>query len=450
MREVFEIPLEKIKIGDRARIDLGDIERLQQSITDRGLIHAITISKENNELIDGFRRFTCHKNLGLPTIEARYFEELSPVEKKIMELEANLHEPMKWDEEATLRAMIHELRVKERGRAIKGHEGKGQSLEDTAVSLGVSVGTLSQDISLVEAMKVAPKIAQFSSKKQALKALNKMKEMAILTELARRDAEQAKLVGEILPYSIVNGDAIKLAKENLEDNTVDLVIFDPGWGIDSDVKATSRGPRGEKVFYDDSTETSTKFTLEMLPEIYRVMKDGSHMYMFVGSQFASYWSCYLMNLKMEMKPGELPTFSTLEKNRPWQFDVRLVPLVWIKEGGGYTDHEYKIMPRYETVLFCSKGIRRLNYAVSDVFEHNRPLSTERIHVHQKSLELYKDFIKVSSLSNEVVFDPCMGSGVMVVAAILTGRRAIGFEKDKEAYMKAENWIKGIRIPEEEE
>ena len=157
-----------------------------------------------------------------------------------------------------------------------------------------------------------------------------------------------------------------------------------------------------------------------------------------------------MNLKIEMKPGELPTFSTLEKNRPWQFDVRLVPLVWIKEGGGYTDHEYKIMPRYETVLFCSKGIRRLNYAVSDVFEHNRPLSTERIHVHQKSLELYKDFIKVSSLSNEVVFDPCMGSGVMVVAAILTGRRAIGFEKDKEAYMKAENWIKGIRIPEEEE
>jgi len=43
----------------------------------------------------------------------------------------------------------------------------------------------------------------------------------------------------------------------------------------------------------------------------------------------------------------------------------------------------------------------------------------------------------------------MGSGVMVVAAILTGRRAIAFEKDKEAYIKAEDWIKGIKIEGEE-
>lgn len=450
MRDVFEIPVEKIKVRDRARVDLGNIERLQQSIADHGLIHAITISRKDNELVDGFRRYTCYKNLSLPTIEARYFEELSPVEKKILELEANLHEPLKWDEEAKLRAEIHDLRVQEKGRATKGHEGEGQSLENTAESLGVSVGTLSQDISLVEAMKVAPKIAQFTSKKQALKALNKMKEMAILTELARRDASEAKLVGKILPYSITNGDAIKLTKEMVEDETVDLVIFDPGWGIDSDVKATSRGPRGEKVFYDDSAETSTAFTTEMLPELYRVMKDGSHMYMFVGAEFTSYWVWYLMNLKAKIEPGKPPVFSILEKDRGWMFQVRAVPLIWVKEGGGYTDHEYKVMPRYETILFCAKGTRRLNYAVSDVFEHNRPLSTERIHPHQKSVELYKDFIKVSTLSNEVVFDPCFGSGVSIVASILTGRRAIGFERDKEAYIKAENWIKGIRIPEEEE
>jgi len=450
MREIVEIPIEEIIIGDRAREDLGDLEHLQKSIKERGLIHSITVMKKTKELVDGYRRLMCHKNLGLPKIEARFYEDLSESEKKVVELEANLSKPLEWDEQSKLRAEIHALWQKERGKAIRGYKGRGQSLEESAEALGVSIGTLSQDIALTEAMKMVPKIAQFSSKKQALKSLGKIKEMAILTELARRDREDASLIGKNLPYSIAQGDALKLMPKMVGPETIDLVIFDPGWGIDSDIVATSRGPRGEKVFYDDSMETAFTFMLKILPMLYQVMKADSHMYFFIGIEYASYWKGYLTNTKVIIKPNEPPTFETLEKDRSWKFNVRAVPLIWVKEGGGFTDHDYKFMPRYETALFCTKGSKRLNYAISDVFEHNRPLSTMRIHPHQKPVELYKDFIKVSSLSDEVVLDPAFGSGVAIVSAILTGRRAIGFEKDKEAYIKAEDWIKGIKIEEGDE
>jgi len=390
MREIVEIPIEQIVIGERARKDLGDLEHIQKSIKDRGLIHPITVMKKTKELVDGFRRITCHKNLGLPMIEARFYEDLSESEKKVVQLEANLGKPLEWNEQSRLRAEIHAIWQEERGKAIRGYKGRGQSIEESAEALGVSVGTLSQDIALAEAMRMVPKISEFSSKKQALKSLSKIKEMAILTELARRDREDAALIGKTLPYSIAQGDALKLMPKMVAPETVDLVIFDPGWGIDSDIVATSRGPRGEKVFYDDSMETAFTFMLKILPMLHQVMKPDSHMYFLIGIEYASYWKGYLTNTKMIIKSNEPPIFETLEKDRKWKFDVRSVPLIWVKEGGGFTDHEYKFMPRYETALFCTKGSKRLNYAISDVFEHNRPLSTERIHPHQKPVELYKD------------------------------------------------------------
>ena len=333
-KRFVNIPLTDIIIGDRAREDLGDIESLQNSIKERGLMNPIMVSRESMELIGGYRRLICHRNLGLKTIMAQYYEELSEIEKKIFELEENLHKELTWDEQSNLRAQIHELWQKERGKAIKGYKGRGQSLDDSSKALNVSTTTLSQDISLAEAMKLVPKIAEFTSRKQALKSLGKMKEIAILTELARRDVLEREAVGgEKLPYIISCGDAIKLIDETIEPETIDLVLFDPGWGISSDKKASKRGPRGEKVFYDDSPEVSFKFMMEILPKIYEKMKNDTHMYMFIGMQYTSYWISFLTNQRLILKDGIPDKYETVEKDREWKFDVRNIPLIWVKEGG---------------------------------------------------------------------------------------------------------------------
>ena len=87
--KIIKIPVESIRIGERRRIDVGDLTELQNSIKNRGLLHAIIITGKDNELVAGFRRLSCFKNLGLPEIDAKYYENLSPLERKLIELEEN-------------------------------------------------------------------------------------------------------------------------------------------------------------------------------------------------------------------------------------------------------------------------------------------------------------------------------------------------------------------------
>ena len=394
MKQIVEILIEDIIITDRVRVDLGDIEALQNSIKSRGQLYPIIVEKKTMELVDGFRRYTSIKNLGLKKIDAQFYEELSKIDKKIMELHSNFHKELTWDEKAKQRAEIHALRQEEKGTAVKGHASSGQSLEDSAFELGVSTATLSQDITLSKAIEILPNIAKFGSKKQAIKQLKGLEEMIALRELARRDAAESKEAsGKEIPYVAIEGEAVEKTKSNISDNVIDLVFYDPPWGIDADINATSRGPRGEKIFYNDSPEEALNLSFQMLPEIFRILKMNCHMYMFVGVQYMTFWTNFLTNTIMTIHPemlyedqSKLITYEPFEKDRSWKFEVRPMPLIWVKEGGGYTDHEYKIMPRYETLLFCSKGPgKRLNFPITDVLEYNRPLSTERFHPQQKSL-----------------------------------------------------------------
>lgn len=64
----------------------------------------------------------------------------------------------------------------------------------------------------------------------------------------------------------------------------------------------------------------------------------------------------------------------------------------------------------------------------------------KLHPTQKPVGLLKRLIELFTDENEVVIDPCAGSGSSLVAAIELNRKAFGFEIDKEFYPKAKNWI----------
>lgn len=447
---IEKIPVDKIKIGERARIDLGDLDELQSSIKRIGLLHPIIVD-DDFMLISGFRRYTCCHDLGLKEIDVRRLKDLSEMEKLEIEMEENLHKELTWNEIATLRAKIHDLKQKIHGKSIPGHASEGWSLENTAESLDVSIATLSQDIKLAEALEKLPDLKSFVSKRQALKALAKAKETAILTELARRDA--LKTEDSNIPYILHNGDAMLFMDDKIEKETIDLVIFDPPWGIDIDIVGSSRGLSGEKTSYEDDSLANAKIMTEkLLLNIYRVMKQNTHMYMFVGIQFLNYWTSFLSNTKLIMEYGEAPKYEVFDKNRSWAFDVRPVPLIWVKEGGGFTNFDTKFMPRYETIIFCNKGLRRLNSVCSDVFDFRRPLSVERIHTQQKPVDLLQLLIRLSTVPDEIVLDPCAGSFVTNVAATLLGRRSIGIEANVDNYNKGLEWMRRTEFekPEDEE
>ncbi len=74
------VPISTIKIGERFRQDLGDLEPLAESIVCQGLLQPIGIN-ENKELVFGQRRLVaCRDILGWSEIEARVVDVTSLVE----------------------------------------------------------------------------------------------------------------------------------------------------------------------------------------------------------------------------------------------------------------------------------------------------------------------------------------------------------------------------------
>ncbi len=83
------LSITEVVIGTRLREDMGDIAGLAKSIDEFGLLHPIVIDADNN-LIAGERRLRAMESLGWKEVEVRRFEEMTPDERRVLELEENL------------------------------------------------------------------------------------------------------------------------------------------------------------------------------------------------------------------------------------------------------------------------------------------------------------------------------------------------------------------------
>ena len=89
----MKVAIERIRIDEDTRIrkDLGNLEPLQQSISQVGLINPVLID-EQGKLVAGYRRLSACRNLGWEEIEATVVtlegDELQMLEVEVAE---NLH-----------------------------------------------------------------------------------------------------------------------------------------------------------------------------------------------------------------------------------------------------------------------------------------------------------------------------------------------------------------------
>ena len=417
MAEIQKVPIHEIIIGSRARIDLGNLDELTTSIKNQGLINPICITRDKR-LIAGRRRLAACKNLGMTEVDAKYYEDMSLLGLKTLEHDENIYKYLTWYEASQLRADVHKLNQEKYGMPVKGHDSEGQSLEKTAAELGITKGMLSIDIALANAVKDMPKLKSVQSKRQALKTINKLEERAVLTELATRAVSKVG-TNMSIPYITYNGDAIEIIKNSLDTETIDLIIIDPPYGIDINTLGGGKGRTAAP--YDDTPKKVEAFTENIIPELHRVLKNNCHMYFFFPiCRYEYYYNLLLQH-----------------------FIVEQVPLIWVKESGGYTNFDMKFMPKYEAFFFCSKGIRSLSEPVSNVFEYSRTCSRDRLHPMERPIELISRLIKLSSVKNEVILDPCAGSFVTGVAATLMGRQSISIELNTDTYNTGIERLKGV-------
>ena len=84
--------------------------------------------------------------------------------------------------------------------------------------------------------------------------------------------------------------------------------------------------------------------------------------------------------------------------------------------------------------------------VFNCFDWTRELGAERVHPTQKPVPLLERLIEIFTDPGDVVIDPCAGSGSTLRAAANLGRKAYGFEVNKEFYRGAKEKVLSMIEP----
>lgn len=231
------------------------------------------------------------------------------------------------------------------------------------------------------------------------------------------------------PWLAFRADAFEALKL-LPDGVVDLVITDPPYEslekyrdsqerIDAyeakkaaGEKLEGRIPRLREWF---DIMPNEKFP-ELLRELWRVMAENSHCYIFCDDETSDVIRGCLVD-----DEEETMRFTWWKR------------IVWDK---GVRSMGYHYPNQHEFVVFLEKGKRKLSsHSHTSVIQCKRatkrelgraPLPTE------KPVELIRKLVTNSSAPGELVFDPFCGSGSTGAAALLEGREFLGFEKKPSA------------------
>jgi len=177
LNEKTRVKPSEIKVGKRAREDVGSIGKLIDSIKNLGLLQRIGIT-ENKELVFGLRRLEAWREVkGDKPIPVEIVEPEDEKERRMMELAENVRRlNLSWQEEAELVAKIDRL-----GREIYGEKPKGGrpkknrsdseqfwSTERTAEETGLSKGKVSDSLALAKGMEDKPELREVEDEFEAL------------------------------------------------------------------------------------------------------------------------------------------------------------------------------------------------------------------------------------------------------------------------------------------
>ena len=102
---------------------------------------------------------------------------------------------------------------------------------------------------------------------------------------------------------------------------------------------------------------------------------------------------------------------------------------------------------YGLILYRDKlpKFRNEGKMIFNCIDWPRDNENEKLHPTQKPVELLKTLIKIFTDENDVVIDPCAGSGSTLIAAQRLNRKSYGFEIKKEFYIKAKKWIEDEKL-----
>lgn len=232
---------------------------------------------------------------------------------------------------------------------------------------------------------------------------------------------------------VYNMDCIEGMKY-IPNESVDLVITDPPFGIDFKAKKENYNRKKSRVlegYNEIQGDEYYNFTLAWMREVNRVLKDSGSMYVFSG------WN-YLKDIL-----NAIDEIGFITVNH----------IIWKYQFGVVTSRKY-VTSHYHCLYVCKDDKKRKFFPYSRFNKNAKDSKGNSLHYQDKEdvwiinreywngdiktptklpAEIIKKILSYSSEEGDLVLDPFLGSGQVAVVSKMEGRRFIGFEIVKEYY-----------------
>lgn len=463
MTKILQIEVrnpDDIIIMNRARQDPGDIAALAENIKAVGQLNPILINSDN-VLIAGERRLLAIKHLRRKKIDVRVADGIQPDDQLMIELLENLHrKDFTWHEDIDLKAKLHTFWTEK-----AAEEGKEWGYRSTAKKLRCSLGGLSTDLALADAIKVFPELKEQSSKSrarevykaygqqaQALQRMNNLNEteqenlqklqsgavpLPVRNTVPKHVQDGVKQSSEkaadvkatpdepskpLIPKIIYVSENYKKFLDKIPDESVGLIELDPPYAIQYD---QNYGKETNKMrSSDDWTEKDLyDFYCGYLPILFQKLTSSAWILCWTGKEH------FLRINELADKAG----FITQE------------PGVWTKTGGSSHLPKRKLISNWEMYLLLRKGDAQFNTASLPSAVHVPTVPpSQRIHRWEKPIDLYDHFMKALAQPGTIFLSPFAGSGNSLISAAKANMLPIGCDKSAkyipQFYSRVQNFL----------
>ena len=416
---------------------MGDISGLVEDMKVNGIIQPLAVVDAMDKdqpytLLAGERRLHAASKANLTEIPVRIYPlNMSEHQRRSIELAENFYrKDFDYQEKVNLQREIHELQVKIHGPKIStSPDASGHGLSDTASMLGVTKGSVSQDIKLSKFMEDFPEADWTGCKNQheATKLMSKIsnslvrKEAAKIVEeeLGTGDSFHSKIMDAYIVGDFFEGVA------NIPDESIDLVEIDPPYAIDLQKVKKQGGP--------NQSQRAT----EGLSEYNEV--DVQHYDTFLAKTFTSCFRVMKPNSWLICWFGPDPWFEIV-CTKLWKagFNTTRLVGIWVK-GSGQANRPMELLANsYEMFFYAWKGRPELaRPGMTNLFEYKPVPPTQKTHPTERPIEMISDVITTFGREGSKVLVPYAGSGNTLIAAAGNSMIPIGFDLEgsyKESYI----------------
>ena len=210
---------------------------------------------------------------------------------------------------------------------------------------------------------------------------------------------------------LLQGDCMELMN-NIPNESVDLVLTDIPYNV------VNREDNGLRKLDKENADILTFDLINFLEQLYDKAK--STIIIFCGKEQVSIIHSFFNN-----------------KQKKGMGTVR--QLIWEKSNPSPMNGQHIYLSGVENAIWFKKRGGTFNaHCKNTVFKY--PTGRSKLHPTEKNHLLLQELILDNSNENDLILDPCMGSGSTGVVALQNNRNFLGMELDENYFNIAENRI----------